>query len=65
MPTQAVLTPDSILPVLQRHGADILAWLVSLSHTPEPSRMPPPVRQPDVPSRPDIPSRQPYPSRHE
>ena len=32
------------------HGAHLLAWLLSLSRTPEPSRVPQPVR-PDAPSR--------------
>ena len=49
-----------ILPMLQQHGAHLLAGLLSLNRTPEPSRVPQPVR-PDAPSRPHMPPRQPYP----
>lgn len=65
MQTQAALSPEPILPLLQQHGAAILRWLVSLSRSAEPSRMSLPVREPDAPSRPHIPPRQPYPSRQE
>jgi hypothetical protein len=38
MHTLVALPPKSILPMLQQHGAHLLAWLLSLSRTPEPSR---------------------------
>lgn len=59
------LAYEPILPMLQRHGADLFARLLSLSRSPEPARVPPPVRPGDAPSRTHIPSRQPYPSRQD
>jgi hypothetical protein len=64
MHIQVALTPESILPTLQQHGADLLRWLLSLSRSPEPSRVPQPVR-PDAPPRPHMPPRQPYPTRQD
>lgn len=64
MHTQVAFTPEPILPILQRLGADLLTRLLSLNRTPEPSRVPQPVR-PDAPSRPHMPPRQPYPTRQE
>ena len=52
MHIQVVLAREPILPTLQQHGVHLLTWLstwlLSLSRTPEPSRVPQPVR-PDAP----------------
>jgi hypothetical protein len=69
MQTQVVIAYEPILPTLQQHGVHLLnwllTWLLSLSRSPEPSRLPQPVRPDAPPSRPHIPPRQPYPTRQE
>jgi len=65
MHTQIAMTHEPALPMLRQHGARLLAWLLSLSRAPEPSRVPQPVRPDAPPSRPHMPPRQPYPTRQE
>jgi hypothetical protein len=62
MHIQVVIAHESILPMLRKHGADLLKWLLSLSRAPDPSRLPQPVR-PEPPSRTHMPPRQPNPTR--
>jgi hypothetical protein len=61
----AISPHETVLPTLQKLGTPLFTRLLSLSRSPDPSRLPQPVRPDTPPSRPHIPSRQPYPTRQE